>query len=67
MLTVNIDIQDRLIDGQAGNIRHTQFAQDKGCKGYVKISDEQSGLKAIRSSCLGRQNFLLKNLKLGFK
>ena len=32
MLTVNIDMQDRLINGQTGNIRHIEF--DQGSTGY---------------------------------
>ena len=56
MLTVNIDIQDRLINGQTGNIRHIEFAEGTVHKVYVKFSDEQAGLKAMRSSYVGRQN-----------
>ena len=50
MFKVNIDIQDRQINDQTGNIIHTEFAQGKVCKVYVKFSDEQTGLKAIISS-----------------
>ena len=56
MLRVNLDIQDRLINGQTGNISHTEFAQDSVRKVYVKFSDEQAGLKSMRSFYLGRQN-----------
>ena len=56
MLAVNIDIQDRLINGQTGIIRHTEFAQGSVHKIYVKFSDEHAGSKALRSSYLGRQN-----------
>ena len=57
MLTVNIDIQDRLINSQTGNISHTEFTQGSVCKIYVKFPDEQAGLKASRSSDLDRQNY----------
>ena len=40
MATVNIDIQDRLINGQTGIIRHIEFAQASARKVYVKFSDE---------------------------
>ena len=40
MLTVNIDIQDCLINGQTGIIRHIGFAQGSACKVYIKFSDE---------------------------
>ena len=56
MLAVNLEIQDRLINGKTGNISHTEFAQDSVRKVYVKLSDEQARLKAMRSSYLGRQN-----------
>ena len=56
MLTVNIGIQDRLINGQTGNIRHIEFAEGTVHKVYVKFSDEQAGLKAMRSSYVGTQN-----------
>ena len=57
MLAVNIDIQDRLINGQTGIIRHIEFAQGSACKVYIKFSDEQAGSKELRSYFLGRQNF----------
>ena len=41
LLTVNIDIQDRLISCQSRNISHIEFAQISVCKIYVKFSDEQ--------------------------
>ena len=65
MLTVNLEIQDRLINDQAGNIIHIEFAQSSVQKVYVKssvqkvyvkFSDEEPCLKAIRSSYLGRWN-----------
>ena len=39
MLAVHIDIQDLLIYGQAGIIRHTEFAQGSVWKVYVKFSN----------------------------
>ena len=35
MLVVNIDIQDRLINGQAGIIWHIEFAQASARKGTI--------------------------------
>ena len=57
MLTVNVDIQDRLINGQTGNIEHIEYVQGTVHKVYVKFFDEQAGIRAMRSSCLGRQNY----------
>ena len=56
MLTVNIDIQDSLINDQIRIIRHIEFPHSSFCKLYVRFSDEQAGSKAMRSSCLRRQN-----------
>ena len=54
MLIVNTDIQDCLINDQTGNISHIKL--DKVHKVYVKLSNEQSDLKSIRSIYLGRKN-----------
>ena len=56
MLTVNIDIQDRLLNGQTRIIRHNEFSQGSARKVYINFSNEQAGSKAMRSSFLGRQN-----------
>ena len=56
MLTVNVYIQDRLINGQTGNIEDIEFAEGTVCKVYVKFSDEQAGIREMRSSYLGRHN-----------
>ena len=37
MLGVNVDRQNRLINGQTGNIRHIEFNQDIARKVYVKF------------------------------
>ena len=56
MLTVNIDIQGRLINGQTGFIRHIEFAQCSARKVYIKFSNEEAGSKAMTLSYLGRQS-----------
>ena len=50
MLTVNVDIQDCLINGQAGKIRHIEFAQGSVRKVYVKFSDEQARVRVTKTS-----------------
>ena len=50
MLTVNMDIQNRLINGQTRNIRHIKFAHAIARKVYVKFSNEYNGSKTMRSS-----------------
>ena len=57
VLTVNLDIQDCLINDQTGKISYIEFAQGIVEKVQVKFSDEKAGLKTMRSCYLGRQNF----------
>ena len=67
MLAINIDKQDRLINGQTGIIRHIEFAQGCVHEVHAKLSVEQAGSRAMRASYLGRQyswGFFLKNVKL---
>ena len=56
MLTVNVDIQDRLTNGQTGNVKHIEFVLGSIRKVYANFSDEESGVRAVVSSYLGRQN-----------
>ena len=42
MLTVNLDIQDRLINDQTGNLSCTEFAQFVVRKVYIKFPDEKA-------------------------
>ena len=55
-LTVNLDLQDRLINGQARDISHIEYTQGVNRKAYVNFPDEQAGLKAMGSCYIGRQN-----------
>ena len=48
MLTVNMDIQDHVINGHTGTIRHIEFAQGYISNVYVKHFDEQVGSKVKR-------------------
>ena len=48
MVTVNIDMQDCLIKGQTGNIRHIELDQGSTGKVSVKFSDVQAGLRAMK-------------------
>ena len=45
-----------MINRKTGNIRHTEFPQGSTRKVCVMFSNTHTGLKAIRSSYLGRQN-----------
>ena len=51
VILTNIDIQDLLINGHILvilQISHIEVTQESVCKVYVKFSDEQAGLKAMR-------------------
>ena len=68
MLTVNMDMQDRLINGQTGNIRHTELVQGTTHKAYVKFSYKTC--KSNEMIILFKQiilGFPLKNVKLRFQ
>lgn len=56
MLTVNIDIQDRLINGQIGTIK--QILTDNGnvTKVYIKFDDPKAGVKKINADPFARQH-----------
>ena len=56
MLTVNIDIQNYLANGETGIKRHIEFAQGSVRKLYIKFSYEQAGTKAMTLPYLRRQN-----------
>ena len=49
-------------------LEQIEFVQGSVRKRYIKLSDEQDGLKAMRSYCLGRKmlGLLLKIVKLVF-
>ena len=55
MITVNIDIQNRLNNGQTGSIGHIYFGLGRFCKVFVKCYDEYTSLKAMRPSYLSKQ------------
>ena len=52
MVTVNLNIQNYVNNGQKGNINHIEFAKDGVQKVYRKCSDKQAGLKTKRSCYL---------------
>lgn len=45
MLVTNIDIEDRLINGQLGTIIHIVLRNERVEVVYVKFDDEKAGLK----------------------
>ena len=58
MLTANIDIADRLINGQIGTVKHILTDRGNIVKIYILMDDSNAGLKKGNSYALGRQNKL---------
>ena len=57
MITSNIDIPNRLINGQLGIVKHFKFEQHKVTTIYLKLDDHKAGLNEINGSDpLARQN-----------
>ena len=56
MLTVNIDIADRLINGQIGTVKHILTDRGNVMKIYILMDDSNTGLKKRNSDALARQN-----------
>ena len=56
MLTVNIDIEDRLINGQVGEVSYIEMSCNKVKKVYVKFDDCRAGRKRMSLNVLARQN-----------
>ena len=55
MLTINVDLQDRLINSQLGTVKH--IALNDQCnisKIYIKFDDNKAGLKRISMDSLAR-------------
>lgn len=52
MVTTNIDIEDRLINGQLGTVKQIRFIENatNPAKIYVKFDDPQAGLIALHKS-----------------
>ena len=57
MLTCNIDIEDRLINGQIGTVRHIAV-NNRACveKIFIELDDNKAGCKMIRQDYLARQH-----------
>ena len=56
MLTVNIDIEDRLINGQVGLVAHIEIINNAVKKVYVKFDDCTAGRKRMSLNVFARQN-----------
>ena len=57
MLTANVDISDRLINGQIGTVMHVRLSSSNNViKIYIKFDDVEAGLKKISTDHFARQN-----------
>ena len=59
MLTTNLDIEDRLINGQVGTVFDFRQASTALHTVYIKFDDEKAGLKAMNSDNFARQQQLV--------
>ena len=60
MPTVNIDLQDRLVNGQLGTLKH--IIKDRNgnvAKIYVQFDDPRAGLKKISTDAFAKSHFWL--------
>ena len=59
MLTVNIDLQDRLINGQIGTIKYISKGRTNNItKIYVKFDDAKAGLKKMSTDFFAKTEFM---------
>ena len=57
MLTVNVDLQDRIVNGQLGTVKHIVLnSQNNVSKIYIKFDDCKVGLKKINIDNVARQH-----------
>ena len=56
MLTVNIDIADRLINGQIGTVKRILTDRGNVVNIYIVMDDSNAGLKKRNSDSIARQN-----------
>ena len=60
MITVNIDVEDKLCNGQIGTIRHIKYDNNGNVqKIYLQMEDPEVGLKAMHTDNYGHTNELI--------
>ena len=64
MITVNIDIQDRLINGQVEKVFGFEIVDKIAKRVYIKFDDDEVGRKAISLNCFCFQNELVPTEKV---
>ena len=52
MITSNVDINDRTINGLVGRVTQSKYANNLVSVVYVKFNDDRPGLEAMRSDAI---------------
>ena len=55
MLTINIDLEDRLVNGLVVKVIYLRYVNDEVLVIYVKFNDQNAGQQAIQSDIFARQ------------
>ena len=59
MLTGNVDLQDRLVNGQLSTVKHIVLnSQNNVLKIYMKFDDCKEGLKKMNNDNFARQHLM---------
>ena len=57
MLTVNIDLQDRLVNGQQGTVKYIRTDSGRNVsKIYITFDNSKAGLKEMKSDAFGKHH-----------
>ena len=64
--TVNIDMQDRLVNGQLRTVKHiSRNSTDSANKIYVKFDEDNAGLERTHTDNFHKQHFWVQTEKQG--
>ena len=55
MLTLNIDLEDRLVNGLVGKVIYLRYVNDEVKVTYVKFNDQNAGQLAVQADISARQ------------
>ena len=55
MLTINIDLEDRLVNDSVGKVMYLRYVNDEVKVIYVKFNDKNAGQQAIQCDMFARQ------------
>ena len=55
MLTINIDLEDRLVNGLVVKVIYLRYVNDEVLVIYVKFNNQNAGQQAIQSDVFARQ------------